>query len=180
VAVLLCAAGLWLASLLPSDADGLKGTTELAPSLVLSSLALPSVGGTELDPATLRGKVVIVHFFATWCEPCREELPALQRLAARSGLQQMAVVAISVGEVESRVRRFAQSTPLDFPILLDQDRRAAKAWNISELPSTVILDSDLRPRLAVEGEFAWDQIDPRMLAGMLDPNHTFSKPQPIH
>jgi peroxiredoxin len=175
LAVLLCAAGLWLADSSPSHAADLKRRTEPAPSFVL-----PSLGGSEMDLDTLRGRVVVVHFFATWCEPCREELPALQRLVARSGQQRVAVLAISVADIELRVRRFFQSTPVDFPILLDQDRKAARAWNISELPSTVILDADLRPRLAAEGEFAWDQIDPRALVEMLDPNHTDPNVQPAH
>jgi thiol-disulfide isomerase/thioredoxin len=180
VAVLLCGAGLWLAAASLSYAVELKSWTEPASPVVSRALALRALGGSAMDLNALRGKIVIVHFFATWCEPCREELPALQRLVARSGDQPVAVIAISVGEVELRVRRFFQSTPVDFPILLDQDQAVTKAWNISELPSTVVLDSDLRPRLAVEGDFAWDQLDLRALVEMLDPNHTKQNAQPIH
>jgi thiol-disulfide isomerase/thioredoxin len=175
VAVLLCVVGLCLAVSSLSHAVELKSRTGFVPPIVLRT-----VRGAELDLNTLRGRVVIVHFFATWCEPCREELPALQRLATRSAEQPVTVIAISVGEVELRVRRFFQSTPVDFPILLDQDQAVTKAWNISELPSTVILDSDLRPRLAVEGDFAWDQVDPYTLVESLDPSHTTPNAQPIH
>jgi peroxiredoxin len=174
-AVSLCVAGLCLVASSLSHAVELKSRTEPAPSFVLRTLS-----GPEMDLSALHGRVVIVHFFATWCEPCREELPALQRLVTRSGNQPVAVIAISVGEVELRVRRFFRSTQVNFPILFDQDRAVTKAWNISELPSTVILDSDLRPRLAIEGDFAWDQLDPHALVEMLDPNHTNQNAPPIH
>src|SRR5262249_13104826 len=106
------------------------------------------------------GRTVLVHFFATWCEPCREELPALRRLLDRAEKNAIAVVAISVAEPYLRVRRFLETMPLNFPVLLDQDRGVTKSWKISALPSTVILDTKLKPRLAVEADFAWDRIEP--------------------
>jgi hypothetical protein len=77
------------------------------------------------------------------------------------------VFAISVAEVEPTLRRFLESTPVNFPVLLDQDRAVAKAWKASTLPSTVIFDSNLKPRLVVEADFAWDRIEPRDLVEML-------------
>jgi len=114
--------------------------------------------------AELRSDVLIVHFFATWCEPCREELPALRRLVERSDSRRLRVVTISVAEVDVRVRNFVEKTPVNFPILLDRDRSVAKAWNVSALPTSFILDRDLRPRLFIEREYDWDNFDvPRAL-----------------
>ena len=73
----------------------------------------------------------------------------------------------SVAEVEPRVRRFLESMPVNFPVLLDQDRAVAKAWKISTLPSTVVLDSGLKPKLVVEADYAWDRIEPDALIEML-------------
>ena len=137
-----------------ANAGELERRTAPAPAFVL-----PSLDGVDLSLENLRGRAVIVHFFATWCEPCREELPSLQRLATRLDGQPVAVIAISVAEVQPRVRRFLQSTPVTFPVLLDQDRAIARAWNISALPSTVILGADLTPRLAVESDYDWDRVD---------------------
>lgn len=123
------------------------------PSFVLQGLT-----GTEVSLATHRGRVVFVHFFATWCEPCREELPALQRLVERSTGQPVTVLAISVGEVEDRVRRFTEKIPINFPILLDRDRAIAKAWKVDSLPTTFILDTDLQPKFSVGADFAWDRL----------------------
>ena len=130
---------------------------------VASDFTLPSTTGLPIRLAAQRGQIVLVHFFATWCEPCREELAALRRLVARTEPQSMTVLAISVAEVDLRVQRFLQTIPVNFPVLLDRDRAVAKAWKISTLPSTVILDGSLKPRLVVETDFAWDQIEPSAL-----------------
>ena len=131
-----------------------------------STFTLPDSRGAAVALDSERGHVVLVHFFATWCEPCREELPALNRLAARAS-GTVKVLAISVAEVDPRVRRFLETMPLDFPVLLDHDRAIAKAWNVSTLPTTFVLDADLHPRLVVETDFAWDSVDPATLAGRL-------------
>lgn len=109
--------------------------------------------------ADTRGDIVLVHFFATWCEPCREELPALRRLVERSDPARLAVISISVAEIDMRVRGFVEKTPVNFPVLLDRDRRVATSWNVSALPTTFILDHDLQPRLVVERDYDWDRID---------------------
>lgn len=127
------------------------------------TFTLPDSASAEVSLAAARGQIVLVHFFATWCEPCREELPALNRLAAR-GEGKVKVLTISVAEVDLRVRRFLETMPLDFPVLLDRDRTVAKAWDVSTLPTTFVLDANLRPRLFVESDFAWDTVDPAKLA----------------
>ncbi|MDP1911639.1 MAG: TlpA disulfide reductase family protein, partial [Hyphomicrobium sp.] len=130
------------------------------------SFELTDSAGAKFALESARGHLVLVHFFATWCEPCREELPALNRLAARSQ-GTLKVLAISVAEVDPRVRRFLETMPLDFPVLLDRDRAVAKAWEVSTLPTTFVLDAKLRPRLVVETDFAWDGVDPGKLIGIL-------------
>lgn len=130
---------------------------------------LADTTGAEAALSAFAGHTVVVHFFATWCEPCREELPALNRLAERGRDKNLAVIAISVAEVPIRVRRFVEAMPVSFPILLDQDRAVAKAWDVSGLPTTFILDSDLKPRLAVEREYDWDRLDVATLVKTLTP-----------
>jgi peroxiredoxin len=153
------------ASTLPANANN----SELKPwrGGTVSSFTLPAATNSAINLASQRGRVVLVHFFATWCAPCKEELPALNRLVERAGPNSLTVLAISVAEVEPTLRRFLAATPVNFPVLLDQDRAVAKAWKVSTLPSTVILDSSLKPRLVVEADFAWDQVDPRALTDML-------------
>lgn len=121
----------------------------------------------------LRGQTVLVHFFATWCEPCRVELPALRRLAERAGA--IRILAISVAEPEARVRNFLDKMPPGFPILLDRDRAVAKAWNVSALPTTYILDGALQPRLFIESDYPWDTLDVPTLESLLSSKSTSSK-----
>lgn len=153
-------AGFFAAGLICAQADETKLRRiehAIAPTLALSDLS-----GRPVDLAEQRGRIVFVHFFATWCEPCREELPALQRLAERS-IASARVIAVSVGEPELRVRRFVDAVPMTFPILLDPDRAAARAWRVSDLPTTFVLDRDLTPTLVAENAFAWDTLDPGRL-----------------
>lgn len=127
---------------------------------------LPSTSGADISLDSRRGQIAVVHFFATWCEPCREELPALNRFAARAN-GTVRVLAISVAEIDSSVRRFIEATPVDYPVLLDRDKAVAKAWKVSTLPTTFVLHADLRPCLVTEAEFAWDKIDPCTFADIV-------------
>jgi thiol-disulfide isomerase/thioredoxin len=102
---------------------------------------------------------VIVHFFATWREPCRAEMAALRRVADRFAQKPITILAISVTEVDVRVRRFFETEPVSFPILLDRDRAVSATWQVSTLPTTFALDRSLKPRLVVEGDFDWDRVD---------------------
>jgi len=159
------AASLLLTAAITSSQAG-SDTTALQPwrAGVAPAFKLPSVpSGQPIQLNSQRGRVVLVHFFATWCEPCREELPALRRLVARAEPGSLAVLAIAVADINLRVERFLQAIPVNFPVLLDRDRAVAKAWTISTLPSTVILDSNLKPRLGIEADFAWDQVEPGAL-----------------
>jgi thiol-disulfide isomerase/thioredoxin len=124
-----------------------------------SSFALPALDGPTHELARLRGRVVLVHFFATWCEPCRAEIASLRELQSRLDGQPFAIVPISVAEADGAVRRFFAADPPPFAILLDRDRAVARAWNIHTLPSTVVLDRGLRPRLFAEGDIDWARSD---------------------
>ncbi|MCB1539573.1 MAG: TlpA family protein disulfide reductase [Rhodoblastus sp.] len=110
----------------------------------------------SVDPAM----ITIVHFFATWCEPCREELPALSRLARRAG-PTVRVIAISVAEPDLRVRRFLKTFAPEFPVLLDRDRTTARAWKATVLPTSFVLDGALKPLRAAETSVDWDRFEPR-------------------
>ncbi len=133
-------------------------TAAAPPALQLDTLA-----GGRLDLATEArgGGIVLVHFFATWCEPCRDELVALDALAAGFPSGAIRIVAVDVGEVDVRVRRFFASVPVGFPVLLDRDRAAAKAWGVRALPTTFVLDAAGRPRFSAAGDPVWGSTETR-------------------
>jgi thiol-disulfide isomerase/thioredoxin len=128
--------------------------------------SLQDLNGENVPLKTFKGRTVLVHFFATWCEPCREELPALDRFLERSA-SSVSVVAISVAEVDPRVKRFFEAMPVKFPVLLDRDRAIAKSWKISTLPTTYVLDANMKPVLVVEADFAWDTVELEPATGTL-------------
>ncbi|MFO1166768.1 MAG: TlpA disulfide reductase family protein [Rhodoblastus sp.] len=137
-----------------ADSRQLKPWTGPAPDF-----ALADAQGAQTALAPGGASTTIVHFFATWCEPCREELPALTRLAQRApGVR---VIAISVAEPEMRVRRFLKANPTGFPVLLDGDRAVARAWGVATLPTSFVLGAALEPQLAAEESVNWDGYEPQ-------------------
>ena len=123
-----------------------------------SPFALDSLNGESKNLKDQKGRVVLVHFFATWCEPCREEMASLQRLSERASVRPL-VLAVDVGEVDIRVQRFFEKLPVNFPVLLDRDKAAAKSWGVDQLPTTFLLDGTLTPRFVIVGDFDWDRAD---------------------
>ena len=129
------------------------------------AFTLPQFDAPQSQPIALAdqgGDTILVHFFASWCEPCRAELPALQRLASR-GAPGLRVVAIAVADNDAALRRLIDATGVTFQVQADRDRTTARAWSITTLPSTVILDSRHIARLIVESDVAWDSITPTQL-----------------
>lgn len=136
----------------------------------LPSFALPDLKNDTRALQSFAGKTVLVHFFATWCEPCVREISSLQTLAAATRGRPLAIVAVDVAEVDLRVRAFFEKHRADFPVLLDRDRAVAKAWQVSMLPTTFVLDADLVPRLFVEGDLDWTQPAIRSALETLSPD----------
>ena len=132
------------------------GAQELKPwKGATPPLELRSLEGKATRLADYRGKVLLVNFWATWCEPCRAEMPSMNRLRAALAGQPFEVLAVNLGEPESRIRRFLEQTPLDFPVLLDADKAVAKAWQARILPASYLVDADGRIRFSHLGEADW-------------------------
>lgn len=130
------------------------------------ALALKDLQGRVHDLAAYRGKVVLVNFWATWCEPCRDEMPAIEKLKARFAGRPFVVLAVNVDEPASRIRSFLTQVPLSFLVLLDQERTFTKAWNVRVLPATFVVEPGGGIRYSVVGELDWSarEIDGRLAA----------------
>jgi thiol-disulfide isomerase/thioredoxin len=118
-------------------------------------LALPLLDGGRWALADSRGKLVVANFWASWCEPCRAELPSLELLAARHEAQGLQVVTINFRETEGAMRRFLAQMPIGLPLARDVDGAAAKAWGVRLFPTTFVFGRDGRPVFSVRGEADW-------------------------
>jgi thiol-disulfide isomerase/thioredoxin len=118
-------------------------------------LTLSDARGTPHTLTAYRGQVVLVNFWATWCEPCREEMPALQALQHKLGKERLVVLAVNYGESPERVQKFMHSMPLDFPIVLDRDMDTAKAWQVRVLPTSFVLGQEGTIRYKAVGALEW-------------------------
>jgi thiol-disulfide isomerase/thioredoxin len=125
-----------------------------APPLVLKDSA-----GRVHALAGHRGRVVLVNFWATWCDPCRDEMPSLQRLKERLAGRPFAILAVNYGESARKVDEFLARMPVDFQVLLDPGQQAARAWRVRVLPASFLVDPDGRVRYAVIGELDWASAD---------------------
>ena len=133
------------------------------------ALALTDLEGKPQRLEAYRGKVVLINFWATWCEPCREEMPSIGRLKASLAGRPFEVLAVNLAEPESRIRTFMEKVPMGFPVLLDRDMAASKAWNARILPSTYLIGPDGRIRYHYRGELDWSKESVRKLVTDLLP-----------
>ncbi|MCG8352842.1 MAG: redoxin domain-containing protein [Chloroflexales bacterium] len=131
-------------------------------------IALPALGGGEIRLADYQGKVVLVNFWGTWCEPCREEMPALQ--AAYDQLQDQGFVIIGVnltdgeqtrGLTESDVRDFLDVYGVTYPIALDMEGSVASDYRVSPIPISFFIDLQGSIRYVRVGELTFDDVKAR-------------------
>ena len=110
--------------------------------------------GQAWNWTALHGKVVVLNFWATWCAPCKEELPSLQTLA---DLQEGAVqvLTVNVKEPAQRAWRYAQTTGLQVPVIPDSKGELTQAFGIKVFPTTVLINAQGRPVFRVMGAVDW-------------------------
>lgn len=118
-------------------------------------LDLPTLRAGNIELADLKGQVVLVNFWATWCPPCVEEIPSLQRLYAQLHGEGLEILAVDVGDSIEVMEDFFKDKPIEFPVLMDTDGQALRRWGVYAFPTTLVLDRNHRIRYAVFGAFDW-------------------------
>ena len=147
---LVLAAGLALA--LPVRAAQVQS----APGAHAPFQALDFDGNRVSEPAT--GKPTIVNFWASWCEPCRTEMPTLQQMADFYS-DKLVLQAVNFKERAAAVQRHVKAAAWLVPVLLDPLGEGAQAWNVKVFPTTVGFDAQGRPRWRVQGEYDWSSTE---------------------
>jgi thiol-disulfide isomerase/thioredoxin len=155
VLVLILCVGAVGAADLPPLSHRLTVIEDPAPS---PPLRLEDIDGVEHDLADLKGRLVLVNFWATWCPPCRREMPSMERLYQQFKERGLTVLAVDVGEDMETV--FAFTGQLDpaptFPLLLDTDSSAAQDWGLKGLATSVVVDSEGRVIIRAVGGTEFD------------------------
>lgn len=151
---------LGLAFLSPAHAATLGHKLDAqTPRTPLPALSLIELDGQPATLARLRGKVAVINFWAVWCLPCRQEMPALERL--RKALPGVAVVAIAQDDEPAKVKAFLQSLKPapGFDVLLDPDMSAGNQAGVRGLPTSLVLDKQGRIAYRAMGGREFDHPD---------------------
>jgi peroxiredoxin len=149
--VLLAAGALWVVFGAERPAPAV-GEGHPAPDFTL-----PVLDGPEQSLSALRGRVVLLNFWATWCKPCEEEMPAMQRLHASLAGDDFALLAVSVDDGDEEVRAFRDRLALTFPILRDPEKRASGAYQTFRFPESWLIDRNGVVVARYIGPRAWDE-----------------------
>jgi thiol-disulfide isomerase/thioredoxin len=150
------AAALSVALLVSAASVRAAGTLKPWSGGATPPLALRDLNGKEHKLTDYKGKVVVLNFWATWCDPCREEMPSMQRLQDKLAGKPFAILAVDYGEGPPRIKDFLKSVPVRFTVLLDRDASAATAWKVKVLPTTLVIDAEQRVRYIAVGDIGWD------------------------
>ena len=118
-------------------------------------LALEDLAGKAHSLSDYRGSVVLVNFWATWCEPCRAEMPSMNRLRRSLEGRRFEVLAVNLAEPLTRIQKYLDTMPLGFPLLRDRDSAVSKAWKARLLPASYLIGRDGRIRYVAYGEVDW-------------------------
>jgi thiol-disulfide isomerase/thioredoxin len=103
---------------------------------------LKSRDGKNVRLSDLRGQVVMLNFWASWCGPCRQEMPLLDELSKRYGRAGFTLLGVNVEQDTAAGEKYLQDTPVSFPILWDPTSKVSQLYNIDAMPSTVMIDRD--------------------------------------
>lgn len=125
----------------PREAPGLVGQT---------------FDGKQLDLAQLKGKVVLVNFWASWCPPCVKEIPSMNRLLAKHQAAGLEIFSVDFQESREDIAKFVTKVPTDYPILLDLDGRLSKNWGVFSFPTTFVMDRNGKLVYSLNQGVEWD------------------------
>ncbi len=123
----------------------------VSPQSAAPDFTLKTVEGRNLRLQEQRGQVVMVNFWATWCGPCKQEMPHLNRLYGRYQASGFTLLGVNVDDDPRQAMAFAARMGLKFPVLLDADKAVIKRYDMGSMPATVLIDRDGRVRFLHRG-----------------------------
>jgi peroxiredoxin len=184
LAIILLGAGFWLLPLRRAGQDGghhgaapaldpfeKAGVVELKEGQKAPALELATLDSGRMTLADHRGKLVVLNFWATWCQPCALEMPSLEALWRRYRDRGLVVVAVSVdrGSPRNLLEPYVRNLKLTFPILLDPDASTSERWRVTALPATFLITPGGDATGMAVGAREWDSAEMKALVERLLP-----------
>ena len=126
-------------------------TPAITPSAAAPDFTLRTMNGPNLRLAEQRGRVVMVNFWATWCGPCRQEMPQLDRLYQKYRASGFVLLGVNVDDDTRKAADVAAKLGVSFPVLLDTDKAVSRLYDLSTMPSTVLIDREGKVRYVHRG-----------------------------
>ncbi len=139
--------------------SGSAGSANLKPytgSAETPALKLPDLQGKIHDLADYKGNIVLVQFWATYCTPCRKEMPSMNRMQKKLSGVPFKILAVDMGESKAEVEKFVAEVKPDFTILLDEEGKTIAGWRVFAAPSNFIIGPDGKIRYTLYGGVEWD------------------------
>ena len=142
-----------LASSIASAATG-----ELKPykGNLNASFTLPDMQDKQHSLEDYRGNIVLVQFWATYCTPCRKEMPTMNRLIEKMQGKPFKIVTINMAEPKAAVQKFIEQVPVDFPVLMDSEGSTIGQWKVFAAPANFILNKKGEVIYTLYGGIEWD------------------------
>jgi len=148
-----------LRSLLAAAACSLAASAFAAANPSAPDFTLRGADGRNVRLDELRGQVVLVNFWATWCGPCREEMPRLETLYEKYGKSGFVLLGVNVDDDPAAAVAAAAKLKVSFPVLLDTDKSVSKLYKLNSMPTTVVIDRDGKMRFLHRGYRAGTESD---------------------
>ena len=156
VCPMLVASGLLFGAATAADPFAAFGITHLAPGAQEAAFDLKALDGATLGSRELAGKVVVLNFWATWCGPCKEEMPSLARLQSQFDPAQVRVLTVTTELYPQGIKQFLDHLGINLPVLFDEDQEVSRRFMVRGLPTTVLIAQDGHAIGRAVGPRSWD------------------------
>ncbi len=149
-----CLGAMLAAALVVTIAGGAQASSLKGPA---PNFTLKALSGKNLKLSEMAGNVVLINFWASWCGPCREEMPLLNDLHNKYEPLGFTVLGVNVEEDPKNARGFLKNFPVDFPVVLDNLNEVSRQYNVIAMPTTVVVDRDGNVRYLHKGYKSGDE-----------------------
>ena len=154
---------------LVSDARPDIGLTAFAGNATPPSIKLKDANGKPFNLTDYRGKITVVNFWATWCSPCIEEIPSLNRLRKQMKSLPFELISVNYADSRKKIQDFMQKVRVEFPVLVDPNGKTAQQWKVIGFPSTFVIGMDGKVHYGVNAAIHWDT--PEVVQSLKSLNH---------